>query len=51
MSGSAYVDVDDEAVFARFKDEAGRNHPLDVCLAADGSLYVSTFSGIYRIHR
>ncbi len=49
MSGAAFTDIDSEDEFARFKLSASSNHPLDVCMATDGSLYVSTFSGIYRI--
>ena len=51
MSGSAFVDLDRESDFAEFELDASANHPLDVCMAEDGSLYVSTFSGIYRISK
>jgi glucose/arabinose dehydrogenase len=51
MSGAAFVDIDEESDFAAFKLEGSANHPLDVCMAPDGSLYVSTFSGIYRISK
>ena len=49
MSGASFVDIDDETEFARFVLAADDNHPLDLCVAQDGSIYVSTFSGIYRI--
>ena len=49
MSGAAFTDIDSETEFARFTISGSANHPLDVCMVADGSLYVSTFSGIYRI--
>lgn len=49
MSGATFVDIDSEEEFARLEDLAGANHPLAVCMAPDGSLYVATFTGIYRI--
>jgi len=49
MSGAAFTDIDFEEDFAEFKLIGDDNHPLDVCMAPDGSLYVSTFTGIYRI--
>ena len=49
MSGAAFTDVDRESEFCRFLLSGSSNHPLDVCVAPDGSIYVSTFSGIYRI--
>jgi glucose/arabinose dehydrogenase len=49
MSGAAFTDIDEETEFARFVVTADDNHPLDVEVAADGSVYVSTFTGIYRI--
>ncbi|MDA1194237.1 MAG: PQQ-dependent sugar dehydrogenase [Planctomycetota bacterium] len=49
MSGAAFTDVDSETEFARFVLAASTNHPLDTCTGPDGSLYISTFSGIYRI--
>ena len=49
MSGGAFTDIDFEEDFAEFKLIGGNNHPLDICMAPDGSLYVSTFTGIYRI--
>ena len=51
MSGASFVDLDQESEFASFQVSGIANHPLDICLAADGSLYVSTFSGIYRIYK
>ncbi len=44
-------DIDNETEFAQLEDIAGRNHPLAICLAPDGSLYVATFTGIYRIRK
>ena len=49
MSGAAFTDIDSETEFAEFELDASKNHPLDIFMAPDGSLYVSTFSGIYRI--
>ena len=49
MSGGAFTDIDFEEDFAEFKLTGDNNHPLDICMAPDGSLYVSTFTGIYRI--
>ncbi|MDF1700112.1 MAG: PQQ-dependent sugar dehydrogenase [Planctomycetota bacterium] len=49
MSGGAFTDIDSETEFCRFELSGSSNHPLDACVAADGSLYVSTFTGIYRI--
>jgi glucose/arabinose dehydrogenase len=51
LSGSAFADIDAEEVFATFKLDGDKHHPLDVERATDGSLFVSTFSGIYRIYR
>lgn len=49
MSGTAFTDIDRESEFCRFVLSGSSNHPLDVCVASDGSIYVSTFTGIYRI--
>jgi len=49
MSGAQFTDIDSEAEFARFALDSDANHPLDVTMAPDGSLYVSTFSGVYHI--
>ncbi len=49
MSGDGFVDIDSESTFAAFVVTGDANHPLDICTAPDGSLYVSTFIGIYRI--
>ena len=49
MSGDAFTDIDTELPLAKFVLDADANHPLDVDMAPDGSLYVSTFIGIYRI--
>lgn len=51
MGGSAFVDVDEQELFATFFSETIQNKPLDIEVASDGSLYVSTFSAIYRIYR
>jgi glucose/arabinose dehydrogenase len=51
MSGAAKTDVDVESVFLTFVPTMTDNKPLDVLVAPDGSLYVSTFTGIYRIFR
>ena len=51
MSGFGFVDIDLEDVFAAFRPDASDNKPLDIERAPDGSLLVSTFTGIYRIYR
>lgn len=49
LSGADFLDLDTEEEFARFEAGGIANKPLNVEVAADGSLYVSTFTGIYRI--
>ena len=49
MSGSSFADIDDETEFAELELVVNDNKPLDICMAPDGSLLVSTFRGIYRI--
>ena len=49
MSGTSFTDIDRESEFCRFIVSGTSNHPLDVCVASDGSIYISTFTGIYRI--
>lgn len=51
MSGAAKTDIDQESVFLTFAPSMNSNKPLDLVVAPDGSLYVSTFTGIYRIFR
>jgi glucose/arabinose dehydrogenase len=51
LSGAARTDLDFEEVFASFVKDGLSNKPLDLLVAADGSLWVSTFTGIYRIRR
>ncbi len=48
-SGSDSLDIDSLDVFARFIEAGNGNKPLDVQIAPNGSLYVSTFSGLFRI--
>ena len=41
--------INDETVWAQFLDNAGQNHPLDIEIdTTTGTMYVATFSGIYR---
>jgi len=51
LSGPQFTDVDDELPFARFDNTGIGNKPLDLAEAPDGSLYVSTFTAIWRISR
>ena len=51
VSGASFVNVDVEETFARFQEGGIDHKPLNVEVGADGSLYVSTFTGIYRIFR
>jgi glucose/arabinose dehydrogenase len=48
LSGPQFLNLDEEQVFATL-DGSGLNKPLDLFVAADGALWVSTFVGIYRI--
>ena len=52
LSGPVLSDLDAELLFARF-DDAGSvaNKPLDLLVAPDGSLLVSTFSSIWRFRK
>lgn len=51
MSGGSYTDVDSEEIFLTFALDANANKVLDVERDVDGSLYVATFTGIYRIFK
>ena len=51
MSGSAFVDVDRESVFAKWAVNSIVNKPLHLLRVADGSLLVATFDSIYRIRK
>jgi glucose/arabinose dehydrogenase len=52
LSGPALTDLDMEAPFASFLDVNGvDNKPLDIVKGADGALYVSTFTAIWRIQK
>lgn len=51
MSGAVFADVDFRESFGRLRNLGIANKPLDVVEAADGSLYLSTFSAIWRIYR
>jgi len=50
MSGDPPVDVDYEHVFARLTANFNANKPLDIIQGNDGSLYLSTFTQIWRIY-
>jgi glucose/arabinose dehydrogenase len=49
LSGAAHTDLDAEETVARFREDALANKPLDVLVAADGSILVSTFTAIWRL--
>ena len=52
LSGQRLTDIDSEEPFLLFADaEEIANKPLDVTDDAAAALYVSTFSGIWRIRR
>lgn len=51
MSGSARTDIDAEDVFLQFVPSGTSHKPLDIAVAGDGALWVSTFTSIYRITR
>ena len=51
MSGTSLADVDSESVWASLNNTGIANKPLDIVLAPDGSLYLSTFTAIYRLSR
>jgi glucose/arabinose dehydrogenase len=51
MSGGARTDVDFESDFLTFIPQMTDHKPLDLVVALDGALWVSTFTSIYRIHR
>jgi len=50
MSGTAKTDVDVESTFLTFVPNMTSNKPLDLAVAPDGALWVSTFTSIYRIY-
>lgn len=49
LTGEAFTDYQEETVFLHFRPDGFANKPLDLVVAEDGSLYVSTFTGIYRV--
>jgi glucose/arabinose dehydrogenase len=49
LSGAAFTDIDEEIPFATLTTAANAHKVLDVEVAPDGSLYLATFTGIYRI--
>ncbi|MCB9931977.1 MAG: PQQ-dependent sugar dehydrogenase [Planctomycetes bacterium] len=51
MDGSPPVNISSEHVFGEMTNIGTTNKPLDILEAADGSLYVSTFTAIWRIWR
>ncbi len=51
MSGSARTDIDVESTFLTFVPNMTSHKPLDLAVAADGALWVSTFTSIYRIYK
>lgn len=51
MDGSPPVNIVQESTFIEFVQAAQSNKPLDVIEGIDGSLYVSTFTDIWRVFR
>ena len=51
MDGSPPVNISTEQVFGEMSNTGTTNKPLDILEASDGSLYVSTFTSIWRIYR
>lgn len=51
MDGNPPVNIDTEEVFLEFTKNFQANKPLDIIEANDGSLYVSTFTAIWRVYR
>jgi glucose/arabinose dehydrogenase len=51
LSGAQFLNLDFEDVIATFRFQGIDNIPLDAFVASDGSLWVSTFTAIYRITR
>ncbi|MCB9893422.1 MAG: PQQ-dependent sugar dehydrogenase [Planctomycetes bacterium] len=51
MDGTPPVNISTEQVFGEMTNTGTANKPLDILEAADGSLYVSTFTSIWRIYR
>lgn len=51
VSGASFTDIDAETDFCELVLDVNDNKILDVCRGPDGSLYISTFVGIYRISR
>ncbi|MBZ0137525.1 MAG: PQQ-dependent sugar dehydrogenase [Planctomycetes bacterium] len=51
MDGSPPVNIDTTHVFGELDPTGNANKPLDIIQGIDGSLYLSTFTGIWRIYR
>jgi glucose/arabinose dehydrogenase len=51
MDGNPPVNIASEHAFGEMDNTGTANKPLDILEAADGSLYVSTFTSIWRIYR
>lgn len=51
LSGPSRVDLDEERPFLRFSDVGVDHRPLDCLVAPDGSLWISTFTAIWRVRR
>ena len=51
LSGLSFLDIDEEILFATFRPQGIGHKPLDVERAPDGSLLLSTFTGVYRIRK
>ena len=51
MDGNPPVNISSEEVFGQLSTAGNDNKPLDIIEGNDGSLYVSTFTAIWRIFR
>jgi glucose/arabinose dehydrogenase len=51
MDGALFVDIDSQHIFGAMNPTGNDNKPLDIIEGNDGSLYVSTFTALWRIYR
>ena len=49
MSGQFLTDIDEEEVFVMFNIQSNDNKPLDVLITSTGDLYISTFTGVWKV--
>jgi glucose/arabinose dehydrogenase len=45
------IDLESEEPFLRLTETGGAEKPLDVAVAPDGALWVSTFSTVWKLRR